>query len=1470
MATTGSTIPGATTETFQANSQTLFNINTSNVTKLNSTNYLMWSLQVHALLDGYDLAGFLDGSTAVPSPTTTVDGALVVNPDYKIWVRQDKLLYSALIGALSPSVQGLVSRATTSSQIWSTLASTFATPSRGHIKQLKTQLQQWRKGNRTIDEYVQGLLTRLDQLAILGKPLDHEDQVEAILAGLPEDYKPVVDQIEGKDKPPTIADVHERLRNHEAKLLATAANTNASLPVTANVVQQRHNNNNNTYRGNQNRSQPRHNQPWKSSASSSNGDGYQQRQSKPYQGRCQICSVHGHSARRCPQLQSITGASSPSAAPFTPWQPRANLAIGSNYSPVNWLLDSGATHHITNDLANLSMHQPYNGGDDVLIGDGSPLTISHTGSTLLPSLSRDLKLNKVLYVPDIHKNLISVYRLCNANQVSVEFFPAHFQVKDLSTGAPLLQGRTKNELYEWPVNAPQATALLTTSNSKTTLASWHSRLGHPSPPILSSVISSFSLPVSSISSKHLVCTNCHINKSHKVSFSDTSIVSTKPLHYLFSDVWTSPIMSIDNSKYYLIFVDHFTRYTWFYPLKQKSQVKEVFIAFKALVENHFNTRIDTLFSDNGGEFVALRSYLQSCGISHLTSPPHTPEHNGVAERKHRHIVETGLTLMSTASLPKEFWTYAFATAVYLINRLPTPVLHHHSPYHKLFGVAPNYEKLRIFGCRCFPWLRPYTTHKMDDRSKECVFLGYSLTQSAYLCLERESGRIYVSRHVQFDETTFPFAAKVVDAPPPNHDSSPATLVQSEILPLSSQRTGFPPPNPESSLPAPHNSGSPLVPSRSDLHPSSSTTPAPASTQPQSLTAPTNAQVLPSNSVLTNVLPLSTHQRPTGQTNINEPQVTQQRPTGPTIPSSLQPTDQRPTGRESSSNTTTANTVPTPSTSTVPANAQNQNPPENTHKMTTRAKNNIQKPSKKLSLVTALRQKLAPEPTTYKQALRDEHWRHAMSDEIDGQIANHTWDLVPRRPAHNVVGCRWVFKTKLLPTGDLDKYKARLVAKGFHQSYGVDYKETFSPVIKAVTIRMVLGHAVSESWPIRQLDVNQAFLQGTLKEEVYMEQPPGFVDVDRPDHVCRLNKAIYGLKQAPRAWYLELRNFLVTSGFVNSLADASLFVYCHRSTLIYILVYVDDIIVTGNDPNAVASFISCLAARFSLKDQGDINYFLGIEVTRTSTGLHLMQRKYIADLLAKTNMMTANAVSTPMQASPKLTLHTGSALDDASEYRKVVGSLQYLAFTRPDISFAVNKLSQFMHRPTTEHWQAAKRVLRYLAGTMTHGIFLSAHNKNVLHAYSDADWGGDNEDYISTNAYVVYLGKQAISWSSKKQNGVARSSTEAEYRAIANAAAEIRWICNLLTELHIPLPMAPVIYCDNIGATYLSANPVFHSRMKHIALDYHFVRGQVQNGSLRVSHVSAQDQLADALTKPLPRAAFQLACSKIGVTKVPPS
>lgn len=252
------------------------------------------------------------------------------------------------------------------------------------------------------------------------------------------------------------------------------------------------------------------------------------------------------------------------------------------------------------------------------------------------------------------------------------------------------------------------------------------------------------------------------------------------------------------------------------------------------------------------------------------------------------------------------------------------------------------------------------------------------------------------------------------------------------------------------------------------------------------------------------------------------------------------------------------------------------------------------------------------------------------------------------------------------------------------------------------------------------------------------------------------------------------------------------------------------------------------------------------------------------------MTNAKPVTTPMASDPKLTLHSGTILSDPRKYRQLIGSLQYLQFTRLDIAYAVNRLSQFMHQPTEDHWQAAKRLLRYLAGTPTHGIFFSANNKLILHGYSDADWAGDVDDYVSTNSYIIYLGSHPISWSAKKQQGVARSSAEAEYRAVANAASELSWICNILTELRVPIPSAPVIYCDNVGATFLCANPVFHSRMKHIAIDYHFVRGQVQHGALRVSHVNTKDQLADALTKPLSRARFLDLIGKIGVIALPPS
>jgi histone deacetylase 1/2 len=1100
----------------------------------------------------------------------------------------------------------------------------------------------------------------------------------------------------------------------------------------------------------------------------------------------------------------------------TTWQPQAHFASNTTSTTPQWLLDSGASHHVTADLSNLSLHTPYNGSDDIMIGDGSSLPITHTGSTSFTTHNTSFKLDNVLCVPSMKKNLISISQFCTSNNVSVEFLPSSFYVKELRTGAILLKGQTKDGVYEWPVPSSLSSPLVAFSSVKTSSSAWHHRLGHPAFSILQHIISHYQLDLSSSLISDFLCNACHCNKSHKLPFSTSTIVSSQPLEIIFTDVWTSPILSHDGFKYYVIFVDHFTKYIWFYPLKHKSEVKDVFIRFKAIVETHFQNKIHTLYSDNGGEYIALRTFLATHGITHLTTPPHTPEHNGYSERRHRHIVETGLTLLSHASLPLMFWTHAFATAVYLINRMPTPTLNLSSPYECIFGSLPNYSKLKIFGSLCYPWLRPYTSHKLESRSKPCIFLGYSLTQSAYLCYHPPTSKMYVSRHVKFVESIFPSFKSNMQPVNPQPATVSTWIPPIIIVPTNQAATG--------------------------------TFNTPSTVQPQGQPS------CDASFLTTNTAPHLPHEPPVQPTIV--------------IPSP----DIQPTTSVLSSNTQQNTSIPVHKPTSQP-------PPLNS--ITTRAKNNIRKPIQKLNLSIQLSHPIDVEPTTVTQALKDPKWRCAISEEYDALVQNGTWELVPSDSSHNIVGCKWIFRTKRHSDGSIDRYKARLVAKGFHQRSGVDYHDTFSPVVKPTTIRLVLSLAVTRGWSLRQLDVNNAFLQGHLSDNVYMSQPLGFIDLDHPTHVCKLQKAIYGLKQAPRAWYHELRKFLIASGFHNAHADTSLFILNTGGNLLYLLVYVDDIILTGNNDTTVQKFIQLLSHRFSLKDLGNLSYFLGVEVFPNDHGILLSQRRYIVDLLTRTKMMDAKPVHTPLPTSPPITLHSGSPLKDPTEYRAIVGSLQYLLITRPDIAFAVNKLSQYMHQPTTEHWILVKRLLRYLCGSSSDGIQLyhdsplSLHafadaNPLSLHAFSDSDWAGNKDDFTSTSAYIVYIGRNPISWSSKKQRTVARSSTEAEYRSVAATAAELNWISSLLTELRIALPQTPVIYCDNIGATNLCSNPVFHSRMKHVAIDFHFIREQVQNGILRVSHVSSDDQLADALTKPLPKSRFLSLKSKIGLVTRPQS
>jgi len=401
--------------------------------------------------------------------------------------------------------------------------------------------------------------------------------------------------------------------------------------------------------------------------------------------------------------------------------------------------------------------------------------------------------------------------------------------------------------------------------------------------------------------------------------------------------------------------------------------------------------------------------------------------------------------------------------------------------------------------------------------------------------------------------------------------------------------------------------------------------------------------------------------------------------------------------------------------------------------------------------------------------------------------------------------------------------------------------------------------------VNQLDVNNAFLHGHIAENVYMSQPPGFKDHSQPHHVCRLHKSLYGLKQASRAWFTKLKNFILSLSFVNSCSDSSLFIYINKSILIYFLVYEDDLLITGNSSSFIRQVIDSLSKRFSIKDLSHLHYFLGVEVIPTTHGIFLSQQKYIRDLLAKFKMEGIKDCVTPLSCTTRLMLNDGSPKVDASQYRSLIGGMQYLSLTRPDMAYAINKLAQYMHSPSQTHWTAAKRLLRYLKHTLTYGLFIRRSQPLSLTAFSDADWPGNCDDCTSVSAFVIFLGGNPVSWCSKKQRTVARSSTEAEYHSVASAAAEITWLTNLLQELHVSLPKPPRLMCDNIGATDLCVNPVFHSRMKHLALDFHFVREKVSNGSLQIAHVSTHNQLADVLTKPLAKPRFTHLRSKIGVS-----
>lgn len=511
--------------------------------------------------------------------------------------------------------------------------------------------------------------------------------------------------------------------------------------------------------------------------------------------------------------------------------------------------------------------------------------------------------------------------------------------------------------------------------------------------------------------------------------------------------------------------------------------------------------------------------------------------------------------------------------------------------------------------------------------------------------------------------------------------------------------------------------------------------------------------------------------------------------------------------------------------------------------------------------------LVADPGSFEEAIASEEWKIAVKEEIASIEENRTWSLVKPLEGNNVIGVKWVFKTKVGPDGKIIKHKARLVAKGYKQKEGVDYEETFSPVARFETIRIVLTVAAKLNVPVFQFDVKSAFLNGELSEEVFVEQPEGFTVKGKEDWIYKLHKALYGLKQAPRAWNSKINSFFVDAGFSRSMSDPSLYVKKGKGdTILVVCLYVDDMIYFGTNSQLVTEFRRNMKDKFEMTDLGHLRYFLGMEIIQEEGGIFLSQKKYAQDLLKRFDMVNCNSCSTPMNTRGKLTKEDNSEPADALKFRSLVGGLSYLTHTRPDINFSVSLISRFMQSPSKLHMGAAKRVLRYVSGTTGLGLWYRRTDDVKLTGFTDSDWAGCQDERKSTSGYLFLIGDTPVSWSTKKQTSVALSTAEAEYAAASAAACQAVWIRKILADVGYKQVQETVIYCDNTSAIAMARNPVQHGRCKHIEIKIHFIRDLVTEREITLEYIVTEEQRADVLTKALSLPVFEHLKKRLGITE----
>ncbi|GJR64413.1 retrovirus-related pol polyprotein from transposon TNT 1-94 [Tanacetum coccineum] len=852
-----------------------------------------------------------------------------------------------------------------------------------------------------------------------------------------------------------------------------------------------------------------------------------------------------------------------------------------------------------------STYKAYNGGNVIF---GSNLRGNIIGKGTISNNS--LKIDNVQHVDNLGFNLLSIGQICD-NKCKVTFSEHDSEIT--KNGKVIGKGIRKKGLYVMKLqNKPKDKICLTTIDENSTL--WHRRLGHANMRLIQSLASKDlvrNLPKLKFD-KHF-CDACKIGKQAHASHKAKNVVSTsRCLELLHMDLFgPSVVQSYGGNRYTLVIVDDYSRYTWTRFLKNKTEAFDHFEIFSKRIQNQLGCTIVSIRTDHGREFdneVQFGEFCNANGITHNFSAPHTPQSNGVVERKNRTLQEMSRTMLNEQSLPQKFWCNAVDTSTYILNRILIRVILGKTPYELSRGRKPTLDYFRVFGSKCFILNTNKHTKKVEE-----------------------------SLNVTFDET-----------PPPSKTSS---LVDDDL-------------DEEEAIKV---------------------------TEKKNLENDIKDETLEIDEVV----------------NIKE----------------------------------------------------SRNHP---------LENNV------------------------NEALEDESWIVAMQEELNQFIANDVWELVPQPKNMTIIGTKWVFRNKLDENGVVSRNKARLVAQGYNQQEGIDYDETYAPVARLESIRILLAYACALDFKLFQMDVKSAFLNGFINEEVYVAQPPGFIDFEKPDHVYKLKKALYGLKQAPKAWYDRLKAFLIKHEYKMGMVDNTLFTKKKSSNLIIVQIYVDDIIFGSTCQDMCDEFAKIMHDEFEMSMMGELNFFLGLQIKQMEDGIFFNQSKYIKEMLKKFGLEDSKPMKTPMSSDTKLTKDEECESVDSTKYRGMIGSLLYLTASRPDIMFSVCLCARFQEAPKTSHLEAVKRIFRYIKGTTHLGLWYHKGTSIETVVYADSDHTGDYVDRKSTSGICTFVGCCLTSWFSKKQTALAISTTEAEYVSAGKACQQALWMKQALIDYDVTMPRATAL------------------------------------------------------------------------------